>query len=124
NALAHNLNYFRSKIKPETKLMVMVKASGYGSGAYEIASLLEFNKVDYLTVAYTDEGVALRKAGVSIPIMVMNPERSSLSTLIRHKLEPEIYSFRTLENFIKALPSENTISYPIHIKVDTGMHRL
>lgn len=123
NALAHNLHYYRSKIKPSTKLMVMIKASGYGSGSYEIASLLEFNKVDYLTVAYTDEGVALRKAGISIPIMVMNPERSSLHTLIRYKLEPEIYSFRTLENFIKELP-EGTKSYPVHLKVDTGMHRL
>lgn len=124
NALAHNLHFFRRKINPMTKLMVMVKASGYGSGAYEIASLLEFNKVDYLTVAYTDEGVALRKAGVSIPIMVMNPERSSLPTLIRYKLEPEIYSFRTLENFLKELPENNLSTYPVHIKVDTGMHRL
>jgi alanine racemase len=123
NAIAHNLHYYRSKIKPSTKLMVMIKASGYGSGSYEIASLLEFNKVDYLTVAYTDEGVALRKAGISVPIMIMNPERSSLPTLIRYKLEPEIYSFRTLENFLKELP-EGTKSYPVHLKVDTGMHRL
>ncbi len=123
NALAHNLHYFRNKIKPSTRLMVMVKASGYGSGSYEIASLLEFNKVDYLTVAYTDEGVALRKAGVSIPIMVMNPERSSLYTLIQHHLEPEIYSFRTLQNFLDAL-GDSQIGYPIHLKIDTGMHRL
>jgi Alr-MurF fusion protein len=124
-AMAHNLNYFKSKLLPQTKLMVMVKAFGYGIGSGEVASLLEFNKVDYLAVAYTDEGVSLRKAGVSLPVMVMNPEKSSLTTLVRHKLEPEIYSFRTLENFIKALHNTDTIlPYPIHIKLDTGMHRL
>lgn len=133
NALAHNLRYFKSKLPPSTKLMVMVKAFGYGSGAEEVASLLEFNKADYLAVAYTDEGVELRKAGISLPIMVMNPERSSLPTLIRHKLEPELYSFRTANNFLQALqtadiaersPSEAEGPYPVHIKIDTGMHRL
>jgi alanine racemase len=125
NALAHNLNYFKSQMPGKTKLMVMVKAFGYGSGAQEVASLLAFNKVDYLAVAYTDEGVELRKAGISLPIMVMNPERSSLPTLIRHKLEPEIYSFRTLENFVRALRSiDYQQPYPIHLKIDTGMHRL
>lgn len=124
-AMAGNLNYFKSKLQPQTKLMVMVKAFGYGVGSGEVASLLEFNKVDYLAVAYTDEGVALRKAGISLPVMVMNPEKSSLPTLIRYKLEPEIYSFRTLENFIRSLHSTDTIlPYPIHIKLDTGMHRL
>jgi alanine racemase len=133
NALAHNLRYFKSKLPPSTKLMVMVKAFGYGSGAEEVASLLEFNKADYLAVAYTDEGVELRKAGISLPVMVMNPERSSLPTLIRHKLEPELYSFRTANNFLQALqtaeitersPSEAEGAYPVHIKIDTGMHRL
>lgn len=125
NALAHNLRYFISKLPASTKLMVMVKAFGYGSGAEEVASLLEFNKADYLAVAYTDEGVQLRKAGISLPIMVMNPERSSLSTLIRHKLEPELYSFRTANNFLQALHSADiTEAYPVHIKIDTGMHRL
>ncbi len=133
NALAHNLHYFKSKLPPSTKLMVMVKAFGYGSGAEEVASLLEFNKADYLAVAYTDEGVELRKAGISLPIMVMNPERSSLPTLIRHKLEPELYSFRTANNFLQALqaaeiserfPSEVEGAYRVHIKIDTGMHRL
>lgn len=124
-SLAHNLNYYRSKLKPETKLMVMVKAFGYGSGAHEVASLLEFNKVDYLAVAYTDEGVALRKAGISLPIMVMNAEASSLPMMIRHKLEPEIYSMRTLNAFVRALEFAGiTQPYPIHIKLDTGMHRL
>jgi len=125
NALAHNLRYFKSKLPTSTKLMVMVKAFGYGSGAEEVASLLEFNKADYLAVAYTDEGVELRKAGISLPIMVMNPERSSLSTLIRHKLEPELYSFRTANNFLQALQTaEITEPYAVHIKIDTGMHRL
>ncbi len=124
-ALSHNLNYFRSKLKPGVKVMAMVKAFGYGSGAHEVASLLEFSKIDYLAVAYTDEGVSLRKAGISLPVMVMNPERSSLPMLIRYKLEPEIYSFRTLENFVKALHStEAIVPFPIHIKLDTGMHRL
>lgn len=123
--LAHNLHFFRGKLNAGTKVMVMVKAFGYGSGAHEVASLLEFNKVDYLAVAYTDEGVSLRKAGISLPIMVMNPERSSLPTLIRYKLEPEIYSFRTLENFARALHGTDApIPFPIHIKLDTGMHRL
>ena len=124
-AMAHNLNFFRDKLKPGTKIMAMVKAFGYGSGAHEAASLLEFNKVDYLAVAYTDEGVSLRKAGISLPIMVMNPEKSSLTTLIKYHLEPEIYGIRTLENFNKALQISNAIvPYPIHIKLDTGMHRL
>ncbi len=125
NALAHNLHYYRNKLKPETKVMAMVKAFGYGSGAHEVASLLEFNKVDYLAVAYTDEGVALRKAGVSLPIMVMNAEQGSLATLIRHKLEPEIFSLRTLNAFVRALQNAGiTNPYLIHIKLDTGMHRL
>ena len=125
NALAHNLRYFKSKLPSSTKLMVMVKAFGYGSGAEEVASLLEFNKADYLAVAYTDEGVELRKAGISMPIMVMNPERSSLPTLIRHKLEPELYSFRTANNFLQALQAADIREpYPVHIKIDTGMHRL
>lgn len=125
SAMSQNLNYFRSKLRPGTRIMVMVKAFGYGSGSHEVASLLEYHKVDYLAVAYTDEGVALRKAGISLPIMVMNPERSSLPALIRYKLEPEIYSFRTLENFIHALHTTDApIPYPVHIKFDTGMHRL
>lgn len=124
NALSHNFNYFKSKVRQDTKMMVMVKASGYGSGSHEIASLLEFNKVDYLAVAYTDEGIALRNVGISTPIMVMNPEQNSLAALVRNKLEPEIYSFHKLNDFLSALPETHTTPYPIHIKVDTGMHRL
>lgn len=124
-ALAHNLNYFKSKLKSDTRLMVMVKAFGYGSGAHEVASLLEFNKVDYLAVAYTDEGVLLRRAGISLPIMVMNPEEGSLPSLIRHKLEPEIYSFHSLHRFVHALEIAGVSGpYPVHLKIDTGMHRL
>jgi Alr-MurF fusion protein len=124
-ALVHNLNYFKSKIDPSTKLMVMVKAFGYGIGAPQVASLLMFNKADYLAVAYTDEGAALRKAGISLPIMVMNPERSSLQALIKFKLEPEIYSFRSLTAFIKALRQSNHQGpYAVHLKIDTGMRRL
>jgi alanine racemase len=125
NAMAHNLHYFRSKLKPGVKMMVMVKAFGYGSGSHEVASLLEFNKADYLAVAYTDEGIALREAGISLPIVVMNPERSSLDSLIRFHLQPEIYSLRTLELFEEALlRNQVKAAYPAHIKIDTGMHRL
>jgi Alr-MurF fusion protein len=125
NAMTHNLNYFRGKLKPGVKMMVMVKAFGYGSGAIEVSKLLEFNQVDYLAVAYADEGVALRRSGVSVPIMVMNPDHHSFGTIIRHNLEPEIYSFRTLQLFLDALHSSPfTGHYPIHIKLDTGMHRL
>lgn len=125
NAMAHNLHYFRSKLKPGVKMMVMVKAFGYGSGSHEVASLLEFNKADYLAVAYTDEGIALREAGISLPIVVMNPEQSSLDSLIRFHLQPEIYSLRTLQLFEEALRRNQVKSaYPVHIKIDTGMHRL
>jgi Alr-MurF fusion protein len=124
-ALVHNLNYFKAKLAPTTKLMVMVKAFGYGIGAPQVASLLMFNKVDYLAVAYTDEGVALRKAGISLPVMVMNPERNSLQALIKYKLEPEIYSFNSLQRFTAALAVGGFKGvYPIHLKLDTGMHRL
>lgn len=123
-ALAHNLNYFRSLLKPETKTMVMVKALSYGSGRHEIASVLQFQRVDYLGVAIADEGVSLRNAGINIPIMVMNPEPESFDTLIQHRLEPEIYNFRLLELFSRAVLRNQENHYPVHIKVDTGMHRL
>ncbi|MDZ4823697.1 MAG: bifunctional UDP-N-acetylmuramoyl-tripeptide:D-alanyl-D-alanine ligase/alanine racemase [Flavobacteriales bacterium] len=127
-ALTHNLNYFRSKLKRGVKTMVMVKASGYGSGSHEVASLLEFSKVDYLAVAYTDEGVELRKSGISLPIMVMNAERSSMDVLIKHNLQPEIYSMRNLQHVMAAIETYggglgNKV-LPVHIKLDTGMHRL
>lgn len=127
SALVHNLNYFRSLVKPTTKIMAMVKAFSYGSGSFEIANTLQFHHADYLAVAYADEGVELRKAGISLPIMVMNPEISGMESIIRYNLEPEIYSFRTLELFLKAIDSANGKSgsvSKIHIKLDTGMHRL
>jgi alanine racemase len=126
NALAHNLNYFRSKLTPGVRLMAMVKAFSYGSGSYEIASLLQFHQVDYLAVAYADEGVALRKAGIAMPVMVMNPEVQSLDAMLRYKLEPEIYSFRLLQLFRERVKHQAPEQLPvnIHIKLDTGMHRL
>ncbi len=124
-ALSHNLNVFKSRLHLGTRIMVMVKAFGYGSGARETAALLEFSKVDYLAVAYADEGVVLREAGISLPIMVMNPSPGSLSTMLRHRLEPEIFSFRILGAWREALQrEEHTEPRAVHIKIDTGMHRL
>lgn len=122
--MQHNLNFYRSLLKKETKIMVMVKAFSYGSGSYEIASWLEHQKVDYLGVAYVDEGIALRKAGISLPIMVMNPDFESFRQLIEYSLEPEIYNFNSLKAFNSAAKRYSVKTYPIHIKIDTGMHRL
>ncbi|GGG92763.1 bifunctional UDP-N-acetylmuramoyl-tripeptide:D-alanyl-D-alanine ligase/alanine racemase [Pedobacter zeae] len=123
NAMVGNLQFYRSKIKPGVKIMAMVKAFSYGSGSFEIANLLQFHKVDYLAVAYADEGIALRKAGITLPIMVMSPEESAFEAIIRHRLEPEIYSLEILNSFLNAL-SDYDFDYPIHIKIDSGMHRL
>lgn len=124
-ALVHNLNFFRSKLSPQTSIMAMVKAFSYGMGSYELAHLLEYNKVSYLAVAYTDEGVELRKSGVKLPVMVMNPEIPSYDTLLRYKLEPEIYNMRSLKAFIAACKTMmRDEPQPIHLKLDTGMHRL
>jgi alanine racemase len=127
NHLVSNLNHFRSKIKPETKLMVMVKAFGYGSGNLEVSNILQFHNVDYLTVAFADEGVELRRAGINLPIMVMSPEVNSYDNIIKYHLEPEVFSFRNLEFIEKAmqnmaLPEAHPLN--VHIKLDTGMHRL
>ena len=127
NSIVHNLNYYRSKLNANTKIMAMVKAFSYGSGSFEIANILQFHRVDYLCVAYADEGIELRKAGITLPIMVMNPEEQSYDSMIHYNLEPEIYSLRVLELFEASLKrSENKSfkSIPIHIKLDTGMHRL
>lgn len=128
NALVHNLAYFKSLLPPTTRLMAMVKASAYGNGSDEIARLLEFHKVDYLAVAYSDEGVQLRQAGVNLPIMVMNPEEESFDAARRYHLEPEIYSLRILKNYIDFVENIEGIGreekYKIHVKLDTGMHRL
>jgi len=127
NSLVYNLNYYRSLLKPETKLMAMVKAFSYGSGSYEIANILQYHQVDYLTVAYTDEGVELRKAGITAPIMVMNPEEQSFDAMLKYNLEAEIYSFRILGLFEEALTrnfKDTDKKGFVHIKLDTGMHRL
>ncbi|MDF2437549.1 MAG: bifunctional UDP-N-acetylmuramoyl-tripeptide:D-alanyl-D-alanine ligase/alanine racemase [Bacteroidota bacterium] len=127
NAIVHNLNYYRSKIKADTKVMAMVKAFSYGSGSFEIANILQFHRVDYLAVAYADEGIELRKAGITVPIMVMNPEEQSYDSMIQYNLEPEIYSFRVLNLFEETLKrSQRNLNkqIAIHIKLDTGMHRL
>lgn len=127
NAIVHNLNYYRSKIKADTKIMAMVKAFSYGSGSFEIANILQFHRVDYLAVAYADEGIELRKAGITMPIMVMNPEEQSYESMIQYNLEPEIYSFRVLNLFeetLKRSPHLREKNSNVHIKLDTGMHRL
>ena len=124
NALENNLNFYRSKLKPETKLVCMVKAGAYGSGSYEIAKTLQDHRVDYLAVAVADEGSELRKQGIKCPIIIMDPEISALHTIFDYKLEPEVYSFHLLNEFIKAAEKEGVTNWPIHIKIDTGMHRL
>lgn len=136
DALTHNLNYYREKVGPDTKLMVMVKAFAYGSGSAEVAQLLQFHRVDYLAVAYADEGVSLRQNGIDLPIMVMNPAPETFATLLTYNLEPELYNTRVLRAWadfidrkagtsLSNTPAENgPISFPFHLKIDTGMHRL
>ncbi|MGN6398461.1 MAG: bifunctional UDP-N-acetylmuramoyl-tripeptide:D-alanyl-D-alanine ligase/alanine racemase [Mucilaginibacter sp.] len=124
NALLNNLNFYRSKLKKGTKVMAMVKAFSYGSGTFEVANILEYNNVDYLAVAYIDEGVALRNTGISLPIMILNPEASAFDKLTEFNLEPVIYSFGLFDDYIKYAQEKNVLNYPIHIKIDTGMHRL
>ncbi|MCD8202462.1 MAG: bifunctional UDP-N-acetylmuramoyl-tripeptide:D-alanyl-D-alanine ligase/alanine racemase [Prevotella sp.] len=124
NAMVENLNYYRSFLKPETKLVCMVKADAYGAGAVEVAKTLQDHRVDYLAVAVADEGVTLRKAGITSNIMIMNPEMTSFKTIFDYKLEPEVYSFRIFDALVKAARKEGITGYPVHIKLDTGMHRL
>ncbi|AZA81377.1 bifunctional UDP-N-acetylmuramoyl-tripeptide:D-alanyl-D-alanine ligase/alanine racemase [Chryseobacterium lactis] len=125
NAILHNINYHKSLLKPGTKMMAMVKANAYGLGSYEISEFLQYHHIDYLGVAYVDEGVELRKKGITTPIIVMNPEQHSYHTIIEYNLEPEIYSFRVLELFYEAVQKSGyDKKYPIHIKLETGMHRL
>lgn len=127
NAITHNLKVYRSLLLPTTKIMIMVKSLSYGSGGFEIAALLQQNKADYLAVAYTDEGVELRQAGITLPIMVMNPNPGSFNALVRNRLEPEMYSLPHLQRFVEYLhhsPVDVVFPYPIHLKLDTGMHRL
>lgn len=123
-AMVENLNHYRSLLRPETKLVCMVKASAYGAGSHEIAKTLQEHRVDYLAVAVADEGAELRKAGVTASIIIMNPELSAFKTMFDYKLEPEVYSFHLLDALIKSANKEGITNLPIHIKLDTGMHRL
>jgi Alr-MurF fusion protein len=124
DAIAHNINEFRKVLNPGTRIMAMVKAFAYGSGPAEIAAVLEYQRVSYLAVAYADEGVALRNAGVSLPVMVMNPDPAALELLIRYSLEPEIFSPESFDRFISVATKHGLVDYPVHIKIDSGMHRL
>ncbi|HWW43078.1 bifunctional UDP-N-acetylmuramoyl-tripeptide:D-alanyl-D-alanine ligase/alanine racemase, partial [Pedobacter sp.] len=123
NALAGNLKFYKSMLKPGVKIMVMVKAFSYGSGSFEIANVLQYHKIDYLAVAYADEGIALRRGGITMPIMVMSPEPSAFEAIVKHKLEPELYNLDILKGFLNFLP-DHEHGYPVHLKIDTGMHRL
>ncbi|MCX6330813.1 MAG: bifunctional UDP-N-acetylmuramoyl-tripeptide:D-alanyl-D-alanine ligase/alanine racemase [Bacteroidia bacterium] len=124
DAIAHNLNEFRRHLDPSTRIMAMVKAFAYGAGPAEIAGLLEYHRVSYLGVAYADEGVELRNAGVTLPVMVMNPDPSSFDLIIKYDLEPEIYSIQSLMEFSDIASKHGIVHYPVHIKIDSGMHRL
>ena len=124
DAIVHNLNRYRSHLLPETKLTCMVKAFGYGTGSYELAKTLQDQNVDYLAVAVADEGADLRRQGIRVPIIVMNPEMSAFRTIIENKLEPEVYSFRLLEAFMDETRAMGVTHYPVHVKIDSGMHRL
>ncbi len=124
DALAHNLHVYRGLLPPATKIMAMVKAFAYGAGALEVARTLEYEQVDFLAVAYADEGVALRQGSIRLPVVVMNPEPSAFGQIIRHSLEPEIYSLEMLEAFRRTVAREGLRDYPVHLKLDTGMHRL
>ncbi|MBQ7419314.1 MAG: bifunctional UDP-N-acetylmuramoyl-tripeptide:D-alanyl-D-alanine ligase/alanine racemase [Prevotella sp.] len=124
NAVVDNLNYYRSFLKPETKLVCMVKADAYGAGAVEVAKTLQDHRVDYLAVAVADEGVTLRRNGITQNIMIMNPEMTAFKTMFDYDLEPEVYSFRLMDALIHAAEKEGITGWPVHIKLDTGMHRL
>lgn len=124
SAIVHNLKQYQQLLKPSTKVMAMVKAFAYGSGGAEIAGILQYHKVDYLGVAYADEGVELRRAGISLPIMVMNPEENSFDSIVENNLEPELYSFELLSAFDTFLQKEGLQQYPVHLEIETGMNRL
>ena len=124
DAIVHNFNYFRSRLQPDTRIVAMIKAFGYGIGSYELAKTLQNQRCDYLAVALADEGAELRMEGISIPIIIMNPEMNSFNTIFQYNLEPEIYSFRLMEAFIRETERRGITNYPVHLKFDTGMHRL
>jgi alanine racemase len=124
DAIIHNLKQFRSRLKPTTKVICMVKAFGYGVGSYELAKTLQERGADYLAVALADEGAELRREGITMPILVMNPEEHAFNTLFEYNLEPEIYNLNLLDAFIRETERRGILRYPVHIKLDTGMHRL
>ena len=124
DAIAHNLNEFRKHLNPGTRIMAMVKAFAYGAGPAEIAGLLEYHRVSYLGVAYADEGAELRNAGVTLPIMVMNADPSANDLIIKYNLEPELYSIFSFDKFSDIASKHGLVEYPVHIKIDSGMHRL
>jgi len=123
-AMANNLKYYKDLLPDKTGIIAVVKAFSYGTGSFEIANLLQYHGVDYLAVAYIDEGVQLRKAGINIPILVMNPYAGDFNKLTEYTLEPEIYNFRTLKMFVRAAKKDGTRTWPVHIKLNTGMNRL
>ncbi len=123
DAIAHNLNYYRAKLQAGTKVLAMVKAFGYGSGSHEVAQLLQYQQIDYLGVAYVDEGVSLRKAGIHVDILVLNSSEHEFDRLIEYKLDPEVYSLKQLTSLI-AYTNKTKKVINVHIKLDTGMHRL
>ncbi|MDR2765179.1 MAG: bifunctional UDP-N-acetylmuramoyl-tripeptide:D-alanyl-D-alanine ligase/alanine racemase [Tannerella sp.] len=124
DAIVHNYNYFRSILRPETQIVCMVKAFGYGVGSYELAKTLQEHRCDYLAVAVADEGAELRKEGIFVPIIVMNPEFGSFNTLFEYRLEPEVYSFQLLNALVREAERRGIVSWPVHVKIDTGMYRL
>jgi alanine racemase len=124
NAIVNNVKAYQRQLKPDTKMMAMVKAFAYGSGGAEIAGILQYHKVDYLGVAYADEGVELRKAGITLPVMVMNPEEAAFESIVEYNLEPDLYSFSMLHSFETFLEKESLQRYPVHIEIETGMNRL
>lgn len=123
NAIHHNLNYFKQKLNPETKILAVVKAFGYGSDGVQVAKFLE-DKVDYFAVAYTHEGVALREAGVATPILVLHPQIPNLEQIVAFKLEPNLYNFKIFDAFLQLADTAPLMNYPIHIKFNTGLNRL
>jgi alanine racemase len=124
SSIEHNLNFFRSKLQNSTKVLAVVKASGYGSDAVAVAQLLETLKIDYFAVAYTDEGIALRNAGIKTPILVLHPQLKNLELIIQYNLEPNLYSKKILLAFLKLSHKSGMLEYPIHLKFNTGLNRL
>lgn len=124
DAIVHNYKFYKSKLNPKTKMVCMVKADGYGTGSVEVAKTLQYHKCDYLAVAVAEEGVFLRKQGIKVPIIVLNSEVGGFEELATYALEPEVYNFRILDAFIKEAKLQGITNYPIHLKIDTGMHRL